>query len=582
MVRDKTAKRGGERIPHGQVTLEYVLVIAFAFVIILPGVYFFYLYSQGSAASLASSQYAKFGQEVIASAVETLAQGKGSWVNLDTIVPRSVLNITTSPDGRELIITYDTPYGPSDAVFFSDEANLSGTGVDGSLYAARSHGGRLTLLFLAGSNNIVQIGEVVGDWIAPQCASDGDCYTYAAGDLCFYQGSCSQQTCSYESQSKSGLPACTGAWNWLGSGESRQCYYALPAGHACTDAGWTCPESWLTDRCPVTGAYGDECWYKPVGVSSECNATGCQLAVDASKPCGEATCNPASGWDNSTCVICVDADHDGYNVTGASCGPVDCDDTNASIHPGAPELCADRKDNDCDNNIDELDNACAVSLALQPNVTTKNSSVTANLTALDGNIYYDSVSVLLCPTACHFCQSGMTEPTCTFQAPPSGASSDEAPWLSCDFTAPSSDGISTYRACLGENQASATLNVSCAPYYTSYDYNDDSALDGMDSKMLQEVVGGSPCPPGKTCDVDQSGTVNLADVSRLDAIIAGTYDDGENCTDGFDNNCDGLLDGADPSCTACGGEGEVCCAGKTCDASLSCCPKSSTCEKVCG
>ena len=41
-----------------------------------------------------------------------------------------------------------------------------------------------------------------------------------------------------------------------------------------------------------------------------------------------------------------DADGDGYMVN------IDCDDTNASVHPNAKELC-DGLDNDCDNFTDE-------------------------------------------------------------------------------------------------------------------------------------------------------------------------------------------------------------------------------------
>jgi hypothetical protein len=50
---------------------------------------------------------------------------------------------------------------------------------------------------------------------------------------------------------------------------------------------------------------------------------------------------------------CTDADADGYNVTGgAYCGPVDCNDNNASINPGMLEVCNGWDDN-CNSQIDE-------------------------------------------------------------------------------------------------------------------------------------------------------------------------------------------------------------------------------------
>jgi len=49
---------------------------------------------------------------------------------------------------------------------------------------------------------------------------------------------------------------------------------------------------------------------------------------------------------------CTDIDKDGYAIEGGVCGPVDCNDNDASIHPEAVEVCNGIDDN-CDGSIDE-------------------------------------------------------------------------------------------------------------------------------------------------------------------------------------------------------------------------------------
>ncbi|MDH3998963.1 MAG: MopE-related protein, partial [Desulfuromonadales bacterium] len=61
-----------------------------------------------------------------------------------------------------------------------------------------------------------------------------------------------------------------------------------------------------------------------------------------------------SEWVYSTvCVVCSDADNDGYYADGDACGAQDCNDQDLSVYPGGIEVCADDVDNNCDGSVDE-------------------------------------------------------------------------------------------------------------------------------------------------------------------------------------------------------------------------------------
>lgn len=99
-------------------------------------------------------------------------------------------------------------------------------------------------------------------------------------------------------------------------------------------------------------------------VNGTCGSSyGCGLCHIDPKGGGPLTADGeayvASGYDNcsfcpTVCGTPVDSDGDGYDSTA------DCNDNDASINPGATEICDDATDNDCNGLIDLEDPACGV------------------------------------------------------------------------------------------------------------------------------------------------------------------------------------------------------------------------------
>jgi len=56
---------------------------------------------------------------------------------------------------------------------------------------------------------------------------------------------------------------------------------------------------------------------------------------------------------------CTDKDKDGYSPEGGSCGPVDCNDKQATVNPGLKEICTNKIDDDCNGKVDQADPACS-------------------------------------------------------------------------------------------------------------------------------------------------------------------------------------------------------------------------------
>ena len=110
----------------GQSSLEYLLIVALTFAIIVPTIYLFYNYSKESSQEIADSQIIQFGKTLVDASESIFYSGQGSKTVLDMNVPEKIVGAVII-DGKELVLNMSTPFGISEIVFFSS-VNLTTIG----------------------------------------------------------------------------------------------------------------------------------------------------------------------------------------------------------------------------------------------------------------------------------------------------------------------------------------------------------------------------------------------------------------------------------------------------------------------
>jgi uncharacterized protein (UPF0333 family) len=120
-----------KRGKRGQSSVEYIFIVAFALMIIIPGAFVFTQYSSDSQTGLRNAQIYRVGNDIVDSAALMYSVGENSWLTIDVTFHSDVrdVKVYNGTNGNSLVITYqDTSL--SSAVFFTEIPMTNSSGSD--------------------------------------------------------------------------------------------------------------------------------------------------------------------------------------------------------------------------------------------------------------------------------------------------------------------------------------------------------------------------------------------------------------------------------------------------------------------
>lgn len=155
-----------------QAATEYIMVVGFVIVILLPGIYLYVRYSSESQDSVVNAKVDAISNEIIKAAEQVYSYGEGSQTIINVDFPEKVVMVEFQ--GREIIFTVVNSKGSQSEI--AKVANADMTGLISVIPGTK----RINIKSLG--NSVSVFVECINDEF--RCGSEYECNYYGLGDFC--------------------------------------------------------------------------------------------------------------------------------------------------------------------------------------------------------------------------------------------------------------------------------------------------------------------------------------------------------------------------------------------------------------
>jgi hypothetical protein len=327
------------------------------------------------------------------------------------------------------------------------------------------------------------------------------------------------------------------------------------------------------------------CWCEPTGafatsVTGDCDDTDASVSPGATETCsssGDEDCDgTADEADASGCVTYyADSDGDGYAGGSGSClcgpgggydftSPEDCDDTDSSVSPAATEVCATSADDDCDGSANEAGAADCASWYYDGDGDGYGTTTSACQCSASGSFTAsndsdcDDGDAAVSPAASELCSTTVDD-DCDGEANESSAADAITVYLDGDadgygvssVSATGCSSMSGFAATAGDcDDTDSTVNPGASETCDAVDEDcdgstDEDATDAGTWYLDADADGyGTSSSTTTGCALPPGYAADDSDCDDADSSVSPAAS--EVCSDGLDNDCDGLAAGCSP------------------------------------